>query len=223
MKIDEDIIQRVKVVGIFGLQFYKVLTGTMLSLFVPQACYEEDGGSLQVCSISQNIMKTDIYHQITLYCNGLSFMCFTICYLLELRRENWAIKFLDIDNDLPDNSLKSIIVTEPKLDKKMDSLNLVYFRGLLVTSGIYFINVGLMVKILINDYHSGSTTSCFISFVLLVLMKLYNSLSVAYQSVKNDKMMSAYMSEFVSYNVLDADYVPTLKKMESIIPASPRP
>ena len=35
--------------------------------------------------------------------------------------------------------------------------------------------------------------------------------------------MSAYMSEFVSYNVLDADYVPTLKKMESIIPATPRP
>ena len=38
-------------------------------------------------------------------------------------------------------------------------------------------------------------------------MKLYNSLEVAKQSVKNDKMMSAYMSEFVSFNVLDADYV----------------
>ena len=38
-------------------------------------------------------------------------------------------------------------------------------------------------------------------------MKLYNSLEVARQSVKNDKMMSAYMSEFVSFNVLDADYV----------------
>jgi hypothetical protein len=38
-------------------------------------------------------------------------------------------------------------------------------------------------------------------------MKLYNSLGVARQSVKNDKMMSAYMSEFVSFNVLDADYV----------------
>jgi hypothetical protein len=38
-------------------------------------------------------------------------------------------------------------------------------------------------------------------------MKLYNSFIVAYQSVKNDKMMSAYMSEFVSYNVLDADYL----------------
>ena len=45
------------------------------------------------------------------------------------------------------------------------------------------------------------------SFSLLVLMKLYNSLEVARQSVKNDKMMSAYMNEFVSYNVLDSDYV----------------
>jgi hypothetical protein len=38
-------------------------------------------------------------------------------------------------------------------------------------------------------------------------MKLYNSYTVAYQSVKNDKMMSAYMNEFVSYNVIDDDYV----------------
>ena len=58
-----------------------------------------------------------------------------------------------------------------------------------------------------SDYHSNSTISCFISFSLLVLMKLYNSLIVAYESVKNDKMMSAYMNEFVSYNVIDEDYV----------------
>ena len=38
-------------------------------------------------------------------------------------------------------------------------------------------------------------------------MKLYNSSIVAYQSVKNDKMMRAYMCEFVSFNVLDNDYV----------------
>ena len=58
-----------------------------------------------------------------------------------------------------------------------------------------------------NSYYNSSTLSCFVSFVLLVLMKLYNSFTVAYQSVKNDKMMSAYMCEFVSFNVLDNDYV----------------
>ena len=38
-------------------------------------------------------------------------------------------------------------------------------------------------------------------------MKLYNSYVVAKESIKNDKMMSAYMSEFVSFNVLDKDYM----------------
>tara|TARA_Y100001958_G_C20762112_1_gene241709 strand:+ start:52 stop:504 length:453 start_codon:yes stop_codon:yes gene_type:complete len=142
-----------------------------------------------------------------MYWNGFSFFCFIFCYLLELNREHWAIKFLDVDNDKPDNSLKAIIVNEPNLDKKMDRMNKIYFRGLVITSGVYCINIGLMIKLLITEYHSMSTMSCFISFVLLVNMKLYNSLSVAYQSVKNDKMMSAFMSEFISYNVLDPDYI----------------
>ena len=64
-----------------------------------------------------------------------------------------------------------------------------------------------MVKIVIDEYHSSTTLSCFISFTLLVAMKLYNSLVVARESVKNDKMMSAYMSENVSFNILDKDYV----------------
>jgi len=213
MKIDQDFGQRIKVMGIFSLQFYKVLMGTMLSLFVPQACYEEIGdgseerSNLQICTLTQNYENSDIYHQITLSWNTLSFVCFVFCYVLELRRENWAIKFLDIDNDKPDNSLKQIIVLEPKLDKQMDKLNKIYFYGLSITAIIYFINVCLMINILLQDYHSMSTISCFISFVLLVQMKLYNSLSIAYQSVKSDKMMSAFMSEFVSYNVLDSDYI----------------
>ena len=223
MKIDQDVVQRIKVMGIFTLQFYKVLTGTMLSLFVPQACYEpisdgsEERQNLQICTLTQNYENSDIYHQMTLSWNALSFACFVFCYVLELRRENWAIKFLDIDNDKPDNSLKEIIVLEPKLDKQMDKLNKMYFYGLSVTAGVYFINICLMINILNNDYHSMSTISCFISFVLLVQMKLYNSLSVAYQSVKNDKMTSAFMSEFVSYNVLDADYI-VEKSLKSVRP-----
>jgi len=103
-------------------------------------------------------------------------------------------------------------VKEPKLDKKMDRLNLWYYRTLLFNCGVYGINLGLSAKLVKDGYHSSSTLSCFASFSLLVLMKLYNSLEVARQSVKNDKMMSAYMSEFVSFNVLDKDYVEAKQK-----------
>ena len=215
--IDEDIIQRIKVAGIFLLQVYKVTTGTMLSLFIPQSCQDEslvnttESGS-RICSLQENYENADGYHQTVMYWNAFSFITFFTYYMIELRREEWAIKFLDIDNDKPDNSLKEIIVKEPQLDKKMDRLNLWYYRTLMFNCGVYGINLGLSAKLVKDGYHSSSTLSCFASFSLLVLMKLYNSLEVARQSVKNDKMMSAYMSEFVSFNVLDKDYVEAKEK-----------
>ena len=75
--IDQDIVQRIKVMGIFALQFYKVLTGTMLTLFVPQACSQSeeitDGSGIfnpdrtRICSISDNLENDEIYHRFTLY------------------------------------------------------------------------------------------------------------------------------------------------------------
>ena len=217
--IDEDIIQRIKVAGIFLLQVYKVTTGTMLSLFIPQSCSTDvvDSGinnsvsmpndGSRICSLKENFDNADGYHKTVLYWNAFSWVTFFTYYMIELRREEWSIKYLDIDNDKPDNALKEIIVKEPQLDKKMDRLNLWYYRTLLFNCGVYGINLGLSAKLVKDGYHSSSTISCFASFSLLVLMKLYNSLEVARQSVKNDKMMSAYMSEFVSFNVLDKDYV----------------
>ena len=81
--------------------------------------------------------------------------------------------------------------------------------------------MGISAKLVKDKYHSMSTVSCFFSFSLLVLMKLYNSLVVARQSVKNDKMMSAYMNEFVSYNVIDSDYLEKNQKENQKITNKP--
>lgn len=199
--IDVDLIQRLKVGGTFLLELYKVSVGCMLTLFVPQACGDE------ICTFQQNYEKTAGYNRTALLTNGFSLMMFVISYGVELRRENWAIHYLDVDYDKPDNSLKEIIRREPILDKKMDRLNKIYYYTLLTTSGVYIINLGLMGKILYDDYHSMSTISCTASFALLVLMKLYNSLCVAKVSIKQDEMRSAFLREFTSFNVLDADYV----------------
>jgi len=225
--ISQDLTQRIKVGAIFLLQIYKVTTGTMLSLFVPQACSTSDGssseGDVRICTLQENYDNADGYHKVVLYWNMFSMFTFFTYYLVELRREEWAIQYLDIDNNKPDNSLKEIIKTEPVLDKRMDRLNLLYYRTLLFNCGTYGINLGLSAKLVKDGYHSSSTLSCFVSFALLVLMKLYNSLEVARQSVKNDKMTSAYMSEFVSFNVLDEDYVKANIEREDIHvnPANP--
>ena len=196
-----DMIQRFKVGGIFLLQVYKVITGTMMSLFIPQSCGNE------ICTLQENYDNTEVYHKTVLYWNMFTCLSFMGSYILELRREEWAIKYLDINNDYPDNSLKEIIINEPLLDQKMDRLNKYYYRGLQFTGSVYCINLLLTIKMINDNYHSSSTLSCFVSFSLLVLMKLYNSLDVAHKSITSDKMMSAFMSEFVSFNVLDEDYV----------------
>lgn len=204
--IDEDIVQRLKVGAIFILQVYKVATGTMLSLFIPQSCGD------RICTLYENYENKEPYHQTALYWNIFSMFSFFLYYFVELRREEWAIKYLDIDNNIPDNALREIIKTEPVLDRKMDRLNRFYFNTLIFNIGIYTINIGMTFKTIVDKYHSISTLSCFVSFSLLVYMKLINSFIVAYESVHNDKMMSAYMSEFVSFNILDRDYVKNKKE-----------
>lgn len=199
--IDQDIKQRIQVAGIFLLQSYKILTGTMMSLFIPQSCGDK------MCSIQENYENSEVYHKTLVYCNGFSMFMFFCSYAIELWREEWCIKYLDIDNDYSDNGLKEIIVKDKHLDIYMDRINKYYYHMIRLTGIFYFINLGATVKMLNTNYHSNSTISCFMSFSLLVLMKLYNSFTVAYESVHNDKMMSAYKNEFVSYNVIDDDYV----------------
>lgn len=199
--LDVDIVQRFKVGGLFILQMYKVMTGTLLALFVPQKCGDH------ICTIQENIDDSDRFHEMVLSWNILTSVLFIGYFLLELRREEWSIKYLDIDNDKPDNSLKEVIIKYKDLDEKMDRINKYYYNIVRVTIFFYVINNLLSIRLLKDKYYSSTTLSCFFSFSLLVGMKLYNSYTVAKNSVLYDKMTSAYMTEFVSYNVIDSDYL----------------
>ena len=52
--IDEDIVQRIKVAGIFVIQSYKIITGTMMSLFIPQSCGD------QICMLQENYENSNV-------------------------------------------------------------------------------------------------------------------------------------------------------------------
>lgn len=204
--IDHDIVQRIKVAGIFLLEFYKVTTGTLTSIFIPQNCGDH------VCTLKENFENKNNFHKTLLYWNFFTMFTFYVYYFVELTREEWSIKYLDIDNDKPDNCLKEIIKNEPRLNKRMDSLNFYYYNTLKINCFVYFMNLLMTAKLIETKYYNSSTLSCFLSFSLLIIHKLYNSYSVAKQSILNDKMTSAYMSEFVSFNVLDADYLEKKQK-----------
>jgi hypothetical protein len=197
--VDQDIIQRIKICGFFFLESYKITMGTLLSLFVPQKCDEH------VCTITENLNNKESYHSLVMYTNFTSMFLFLSYYTVELYREEWCVKNLDVDHNYSDNHLKQIITKLPNLNLKMDRLNKIYYYLFNLNCLIYIINLGVSVKLLKDNYHSSATVSSFCSFVLLVIMKMYGSYCVSRLSIKDDKMTSAFIKEFISFNVIDKD------------------
>ena len=64
--IDEDTIQRIKVCGIFLIEIYKITTGTLTSLFIPQSCGDH------VCTLQENLNQSDLTHRSLLYWNFIT-------------------------------------------------------------------------------------------------------------------------------------------------------
>ncbi len=200
MKLDVDTKERMKVFLIFLLQSYKVAMGSMLVLFVPQLC---DGG---VCSITDNLNKEDPLHRGALVINFISTASFGACYLIELKRENWCVEYLDIDDNYADNNLPLVLTKEPKIEASLHNINNMYYYSSQVAAVLYMINL-LVSTISIYMHSAGSATvTAYASFVILILMKLYNAVYISRDSRANNMALSAYMTELQSFNVIDKDH-----------------
>ena len=203
MKISNDAKERIKVGFLFVFQSYKVIMGSMLTLFVPQLCEGDE-----VCSIHDNLVKhEDLYHQITLGFNFLSVLLFIGVYGIELRRENWCVKNLDIDHNLPDNNLENTIRDKPELLIPLKKHNTLYFRSMVTTSSIYSVNLVLSSIFIYNNYAGIPSITSYMSYVVLILLKIYNSLFISYDSMTNNKALSGYIMEFSSFNKIDVDFI----------------
>ena len=219
MKVSNDVKERLKIGALWVFQSYKVIMGSLLILFVPQKCEElvEYSGSSAddsteyesaICSVSDNLHKTDdMFHNVTL---GFNFLCvglFLITYVVELRRENWCVKNFDINHDFPDNHLDDIIDQKPELKAELYKRNNRYFKITSVTSSVYMINLILSSIIIYDNYVGIQAVTSYTSYVALILLKIYNSLSISYSSLKGHKALSGYITEFSSFNVFDEDII----------------
>jgi hypothetical protein len=200
MAVDGDTKERMKILFIFLLQSYKVAMGSMLVLFVPQLCGEG------VCSITDNLEKDDVLHRGALVVNFISTASFATCYLIELKRENWCVEYLDIDDNFGDNNLPLVLKREPDIENSLHKINNMYYYSAQVTAGMYMLNL-IVSTISIYMHSAGSpTVTAYASFVILILMKLYNAVYISRDSRGNNMALSAYMTELQSFNVIDKDH-----------------
>ncbi len=206
MKVDVDCKERVKIILSFLLQSYKVVMGSMLLLFVPQTC--EDG----ICSVTDNLRNTGNINRAGLVLNFISVGFFALTYGAELRRENWCVHNFDINHDVGDNNLAIILKDKPVLLEELHKHNRRYYYITVMTFIVYLLNFIVSNIVLFRDEAFMSIgLAPYLSYIILVLMKLYNCYSISLNSIKGDKAMSAYMTEFTSFNVIDADRLDEIK------------
>lgn len=200
MKLDVDTQQRLKTGVGFILEFYKIAMGTFLTVFVPRSC--PDGA----CTVTDNIYDEGLYHQVALGFNALAFIVFLNLYRVELQRENWCIKYLDIDPEKANENLDDEIEEYPELKKQMSDLNQSYKTSTVACTALQVVNIGVSLGDILDNWAGSASLTPMLSFILLIVAKLYNAYFVSSEAIKTERAYSAYLSGPKTYNTIDEDH-----------------
>ena len=202
MRLDVDTKQRMKGAATFVLEFYKILMGTFLTVFVPHAW--EDG---RICSFTHNLYENhDVFHQVAVGTNAACFLAFLMMYVIEIRRENWCITYLDIDPTKAIENLDTEIEEYPQFKRQMSLMNHNYKNAVLTCSVAHCTNIGVSMIDIVRNWPGMPALAPLVSYIILVSMKLYNSQGIASSSLKKERAFSAYLSGPKTYNTIDADH-----------------
>ena len=200
--MDDDTKQRLQGGLTFIIEFYKICMGTFLTVFVPHQC---DNNT--ICTVTYNInSNSDPYHKSALVCNLISFVVFFAMYSIEVKRENWCINYLDIDYSKPTENLDDEIEYYPTFKYEMHALNRKYKILVDTCIGFQTINIALSSVDVANNWAGSASLAPMLSYILLIVIKLFHTRNIATASLKNERAYSAYLSGPKTFNVIDKDH-----------------
>jgi len=196
MKLSIDTKQRIQSGFTFCLEFYKVLMGSFLILFVPQQCDDH------LCTMTENIQNE-------LACfivNMISCLFLMYLYFIELKRENWCITYLDIDAKKPNNNLDSEIEQYPKIKDEMKIINLKYKKNAMICLVFQGVNIILSTTFIGLHWPGPAAVAPLLGYIILMCTKLYNTFFISRASLKEERAYSAYLTISKTYNTIDEDH-----------------
>lgn len=199
-ELSQDSKQKMNVMVSFGLEFYRVLMGCMLMVFVPQKCGEE------LCGFGENILNGNKLIDAGFFINLVTCLVFCGFYFIEVKRENKLINYLEVNDDIPNDNdeVGKMLLKLPsnKRDSllKMDKL---YQRLGYVAMIFFVINSAYSgIPIFIN-YLDNKTITVYVTNVMFLAFKITDSYAVV--NTDTNEFLSAYLSTKVQFNDVDPD------------------
>lgn len=199
---DQDFMQRFFVINNFFMEIYRVVTSSLLVVFVPQLCENH------VCSIVENISwsKNQLYN-VGLVFNFSTLFIFLCLYIIEIRRENRLIKYLNVNIHMPNSNEdigKTLDLIPISKKNKILTIDKQYQIVSYITMIIFTLNVILSGIIVNNNYLNNQTEITLITYILFMITKLYNVYIIA--NTEKNIFYSAYLRTNVQFNDLDDKY-----------------
>ena len=191
------------------VELYRVLVSTLLILFIPQDC-----GGGQMCSLLENMASDDQVYSTGITFNFITLGVFLIFYAIEISREKKLIKYLEVNPQIPsDNESLTLIFDIIPLEYKNKIYRIDnYYQKITYVCVLLFIVNTIISGMVIYHYSLGNqTTTTFITNVLFMTTKVYDSYSIA--NTETSIFYSAYMRNHVQFNDID----PSLKRRLSSV------
>ena len=198
---NQDFKQRVKSTLIFFIEIYRVIMGSFLVLFIPQAC---DG---QVCSFNENISPKEGIKTACIYVNLMTFLSLFITYVIEYYREISLIKYLEV-NRFKTNDNKSIGETllqlSNKKKEKLWNIDKRYKNSAYVSLGFFLVNSILSCITIFTHFLDSKTITVLLTNFLFIVFKIYDIYVTV--NTKKNIFFSAYLKKKIQFNDVDNDY-----------------
>ena len=197
---DQDFKQKVGMYSAFIMEFYRVLMGSFLLIFVPQKC----GG--EICGMFENVIVGMPLIDTAFAFNVLTFGVFLAMYYAELTRENAMINYLHVNPELPrDNDAVGEMLVKLPEHKKDFILNWDknYQTIGRIGMGMFVINLGFSGYAVFTHYLDNKTITVFITNALFMALKLYDTKLIT--ETEQNIFLSAYLTRKIQYNDVDPD------------------
>ena len=197
---DQDFKQKTNVFFTLMLEIYRVLMGAFLIAFVPQKCDET------ICTLGQNIGRTDNFSIIVVTMNGATFLVFLILYFIEVKRENKLITYLEVNRFTPvDNESVGKALENLDIKKRNSLLNYdKHYRNTGYVSTVSFIvNTIFSIMNILRHYYGSKTLTVLLTNVLFMGVKVSDVFNTV--NTKKNVFYSAYLTNKVQFNDVDPD------------------
>ena len=199
---EQDFKQKTGMYTSFIMEFYRVIMGSFLLVFVPQKCGDD------ICGMSDNVLTVEPYKNVVFAFNTITCALFLHMYYAEMKRENKMINYLDVNAELPrDNEAVGEALIKLPVEKKEAILILdkYYQRSGRVAMLGFSLNVILSSVVVFIQYLDDKTLTVLLTNVLFMASKLYDTQIIT--NTDENVFLSAYLTRKIQYNDVDPDKI----------------